>query len=473
MALLVDLGGLGSAAADVGDIGVAISQAHMAAAPATTTVMAAAGDEVSAAIASVFSGHGLAFRAAGARAAEFHAEFAQALSTAGRAYGAAEVANVAPLWATSQGFYAPVAGQNLAYWSPVWALTGRPLFGNALTTNPYGGGLSGGWLVGNGFSCTAGAGPYGTYAADGGAGGLIWGSGGNGYDGGDGGNAGLIGNGGSASPFETPAANISGFAYVPGGNGGNGGLLFGDGGWGGAATTGANGGSGGNGGLFFGHGGRGGTGGPGAIYADSAPGSPFVVTNPGGYGGLGGHDNLFGTRAPSGFQPLSRDATQFYGYNPTYPTGGNWGMASVTIGGVTTDYGTTGVTQNGLAANGVFPSPNYVAGTNVSISGSSLPVGTKLSYWEDGFGSYLAPTGTRFAQLAIPPQFSVEPYISFVVANPSDFPAGWSIQQSQVAPGFGVYGGGIQYVIHTGPDLTSPEGTATQLVQDGYLAYAP
>ena len=65
MALLVDVGGLGSAAAAVGRIGAVIDQAHAAAAPVTTMVVAAAGDEVSAGIAALFRSHGQVFHAAG------------------------------------------------------------------------------------------------------------------------------------------------------------------------------------------------------------------------------------------------------------------------------------------------------------------------------------------------------------------------------------------------------------------------
>jgi len=66
--LVVDVGGLGSAAGAVERIGAAISQAHVSAAPVTTSVAAAAADEVPAAIAALFSSHGRAFQAAGVQA---------------------------------------------------------------------------------------------------------------------------------------------------------------------------------------------------------------------------------------------------------------------------------------------------------------------------------------------------------------------------------------------------------------------
>ena len=50
-----------SAASDLSNIGSAVTAAHAAAAAPTTGVMAAAGDEVSEAIASLFSGHAQAY----------------------------------------------------------------------------------------------------------------------------------------------------------------------------------------------------------------------------------------------------------------------------------------------------------------------------------------------------------------------------------------------------------------------------
>jgi hypothetical protein len=53
---------LGSAATDLASLGSTISAANAAAASSTTGVVVAAGDEVSAAIAAMFSSHGRAFR---------------------------------------------------------------------------------------------------------------------------------------------------------------------------------------------------------------------------------------------------------------------------------------------------------------------------------------------------------------------------------------------------------------------------
>ena len=55
-----------SAATDLSNIGSGLSAANAAAVAPTTAVVAAAGDEVSAAIASLFSGHAKEFQALGA-----------------------------------------------------------------------------------------------------------------------------------------------------------------------------------------------------------------------------------------------------------------------------------------------------------------------------------------------------------------------------------------------------------------------
>ena len=64
-----------SAATDLSNIGSALSAARAAAATSTTGVLTAAEDEVSAAIASLFSAHGQGFQALGAQAAAFHEQF--------------------------------------------------------------------------------------------------------------------------------------------------------------------------------------------------------------------------------------------------------------------------------------------------------------------------------------------------------------------------------------------------------------
>jgi hypothetical protein len=86
---------LASAAADLSNIGATLSAAKSAAAAPTTGVLAAAEDEVSAAIAAMFSAHGRGFQALSAQAAAFHTQFVQTLTAGAGSYVGAEAANVA------------------------------------------------------------------------------------------------------------------------------------------------------------------------------------------------------------------------------------------------------------------------------------------------------------------------------------------------------------------------------------------
>ena len=88
-----------SAATDLANLRSTISSANAAAAAPTTGVLAAAEDEVSAAIAAVFSAHGQGFQALGAQAAAFHDQFVQALTAGAGSYVSAEAANVAAFMA--------------------------------------------------------------------------------------------------------------------------------------------------------------------------------------------------------------------------------------------------------------------------------------------------------------------------------------------------------------------------------------
>jgi hypothetical protein len=86
---------LGTAATDLAKINSTLSTANAAAATQTTGVLAAAEDEVSAAIAELLSGHGQAYQALSAQAAAFHDQFVQALTAGAGSYASAEAANVA------------------------------------------------------------------------------------------------------------------------------------------------------------------------------------------------------------------------------------------------------------------------------------------------------------------------------------------------------------------------------------------
>ena len=70
---------LAAAAMDVEGIGSALGAANAAAAAPTTGILAAAEDEVSVAIAGLFSGYGQGFQSLSAQAEEFHQQFVQTL----------------------------------------------------------------------------------------------------------------------------------------------------------------------------------------------------------------------------------------------------------------------------------------------------------------------------------------------------------------------------------------------------------
>ncbi|MDT5225439.1 MAG: triacylglycerol lipase [Mycobacterium sp.] len=93
---------MSAAATNVTSIGSVVATANQDVARATTGVLAAAEDEVSAAIAAMFSAHGQGYQALSSQAAAFHERFVQALTGATGAYAAAEAAGAAPLAAFEQ-----------------------------------------------------------------------------------------------------------------------------------------------------------------------------------------------------------------------------------------------------------------------------------------------------------------------------------------------------------------------------------
>jgi hypothetical protein len=86
-----------AAAKDLSNIGSSIEAANSVAAVPTTSDLAMASDQVSAAVASLYSAHAQAYQELGAQIAEFHAQFAQAVSSAGQAYAATEADNASRL----------------------------------------------------------------------------------------------------------------------------------------------------------------------------------------------------------------------------------------------------------------------------------------------------------------------------------------------------------------------------------------
>ncbi|KCD71626.1 PE-PGRS family protein PE_PGRS19 [Mycobacterium tuberculosis TKK_03_0036] len=210
--VLVSPSQLMAAAADVAGIGSAISAAN-AAALAPTSVLAAAGaDEVSAAVAALFSAHAGQYQQLGARAALFHEQFVQALTGAASAYASAEATNVEQ----------QVLGLINA---PTQALWGRPLIGNGANGLPGTGqnGGDGGILYGNGGN-GGGGGQGGLGAAAGG----VDGNGGNGGNGGKGGDAQLVGDGGNGGNGGKGGAGLIAGLDGAGGAGGTRGLIFGN-----------------------------------------------------------------------------------------------------------------------------------------------------------------------------------------------------------------------------------------------------
>ncbi|ORW94390.1 lipase [Mycobacterium sp. IEC1808] len=93
---------MSAAATDVASIGSVVATANRGVAGATTEVLAAAEDEVSTAIAAVFSAHGQGYQALSSQAAAYHQWFVQALAGASGAYSATEAANASPLAALEQ-----------------------------------------------------------------------------------------------------------------------------------------------------------------------------------------------------------------------------------------------------------------------------------------------------------------------------------------------------------------------------------
>lgn len=88
---------IAAAATDVAKINSAIGAAKAAAVGPTTGLVAAARDEVSAAVAALFGGYAKEYQALLKQAAAFHEEFASALAAAGNAYAQGEAANATAL----------------------------------------------------------------------------------------------------------------------------------------------------------------------------------------------------------------------------------------------------------------------------------------------------------------------------------------------------------------------------------------
>ncbi len=120
---------LAAAAADVEQIGSAISAANAAAAGPTAALVAPAGDEVSAAITQLFGAYSQDYQAVVAKAAAFHGQFTQALSAAGGAYAAAEAAASQALGAFEASPMASTSANSAATVAIVIGGSGNPIPG--------------------------------------------------------------------------------------------------------------------------------------------------------------------------------------------------------------------------------------------------------------------------------------------------------------------------------------------------------
>ena len=189
------------AASQLANVGSMLNEASSAAAGPTTALAAAGADEVSAAIAALFSAHAQTYQAVDARAVLFHQQFVQAMAGAGESYAAAEALNASPLQALEHGVLGVVN-------APTQLLLGRPLIGAGVNaTTPGGAGGAGG---------------------NAGAGGLF-------------GSAGIGGLGGAGGVHGTPGAGGSAGAVGSGSTPGNAGQSLGPGASGTSGSNGANG----------------------------------------------------------------------------------------------------------------------------------------------------------------------------------------------------------------------------------------
>ncbi len=146
--------------------------------------------------------------------------------------------------------------------------------------------------------------------------------------------------------------------------------------------------------------------------------------------------------------PLPQDHPLFHGYHPIDP-GPEFTKPDGSL----------------IYPDDALPTKPYAIPGTV-IPDANLQPGTVLERFGHPGGAYLAPDGTPFAELALPPGTAFKPYYQYVVKDPSLLPPGYRIEQSQVAPWFHQPGGGIQYRV-IGPDGNGAPVDA--LTESGYL----
>jgi hypothetical protein len=139
--LMADPDRLMAAAGELAGIGSALSEANTAAEAPTAGVLAAGADEVSSAVAALFSSHAQTFQALSADAAAFHQQFVQLLTSAGGSYAGADASGAALLQTAQQGFQTVQQDVLGVVNAPTEFLVGRPLIGNGTNgtaSNPNG-----------------------------------------------------------------------------------------------------------------------------------------------------------------------------------------------------------------------------------------------------------------------------------------------------------------------------------------------
>jgi len=114
--------------------------------------------------------------------------------------------------------------------------------------------------------------------------------------------------------------------------------------------------------------------------------------------------------------------------------------------------------------DGLASKPYAIPGT--VIPDAHLPAGTELGRFGYPGGSYMAPQGTPFAELSLPPGSATKPYFTYVVNDATALPPGWHIEQSRAVPWFHQPGGGVQYRIL---DEYGKSGSVEELVRWGFL----
>src|SRR5215475_13147907 len=123
MSLTVTPGLVQDAAQSLEGIGSSLREASSSAAAPTTGIMAAAEDEVSQAIASLFGKFGSDFQGLSVQAQMFHSEFVGLMNAGAHAFSSTEATNASPLQALEQDVLGVIN-------APTEALLGRPLIGN-------------------------------------------------------------------------------------------------------------------------------------------------------------------------------------------------------------------------------------------------------------------------------------------------------------------------------------------------------